>query len=75
MMKKIKLLLILGVLIGFGKLQAQDTLPISKNDLLQKVIEKNLQIKATEKPFNLLVPIIVNQMLFFYLQLMCLTQV
>ena len=51
-MKKIKLILILSILIGVGKLQAQDTLPISKNELLQKVIEKNLQIKATEKAFQ-----------------------
>ena len=51
-MKKIKLLLILSILFGVGKLQAQDTLSISKNELLQKVIEKNLQIKATEKAFQ-----------------------
>ena len=51
-MKKIKLILILSILIGVGTLQAQDTLSISKNELLQKIMEKNLQIKATEKAFQ-----------------------
>lgn len=50
-MKKIKFIIftgtLLGTLIGFG----QDTLAISKSDLLQKLSDKNLQIKIAEKNY------------------------
>lgn len=49
-MKKVKLLIVLGMVTGAT--YAQDTLTISKNDLLQKVTENNLQIKAAEKSFQ-----------------------
>ena len=42
-MKKVNLLIVLGMVTGAAF--AQDTLTISKNDLLQKVTENNLQIK------------------------------
>lgn len=51
-MKKIKILLLIGSLsltfIGFS----QDTLSISKNDLVQKLTDKNLQIKIAEKTYQ-----------------------
>jgi outer membrane protein TolC len=50
MMKKIKL--VIAIALGTANLYAQDTLPISKNDLLQKVTENNLQIKVAEKSFQ-----------------------
>lgn len=49
-MKKVNLLIVLG-LVSISAL-AQDTLTISKNDLLQKVTENNLQIKVAEKSFQ-----------------------
>lgn len=49
-MKKVNLLIVLGMVTGAGF--AQDTLTISKNDLLQKVTENNLQIKVAEKSFQ-----------------------
>lgn len=49
-MKKVNLLIVLGMVTGVT--YAQDTLTISKNDLLQKVTENNLQIKAAEKSFQ-----------------------
>ena len=51
-MKKINLLIAIGITFGTANLQAQDTISISKNDLLQKVTENNLQIKVTEKSFQ-----------------------
>jgi outer membrane protein TolC len=51
-MKKISYIIFTGAFlssfIGFG----QDTLPISKGELLQKVVEKNLQIKIAEKNYQ-----------------------
>ena len=49
-MKKINLIIVLG-LVSISAL-AQDTLRISKNDLLQKVTENNLEIKVAEKSFQ-----------------------
>ena len=49
-MKKIKLVIVIAL--GTANLYAQDTLSISKNDLLQKVTENNLQIKVAEKSFQ-----------------------
>lgn len=49
-MKKINLLI--AIALGTANLYAQDTLSISKNDLLQKVTENNLQIKVAEKTFQ-----------------------
>lgn len=50
-MKKISYILFSGTLLssffGFG----QDTLAISKNDLLQKISDKNLQIKIAEQSY------------------------
>jgi outer membrane protein TolC len=50
-MKKINLVL-LGICLGASSLYGQDTIAISKTDLLQKVTEKNLQIKVAEKAFQ-----------------------
>ena len=49
-MKKVNLLIVLGMVTSATF--AQDTLTISKNDLLQKVTENNLQIKVAEKSFQ-----------------------
>ncbi|HLO73672.1 MAG TPA: TolC family protein [Flavobacterium sp.] len=49
-MKKINLLI--AIALGTANLYAQDTLSISKNDLLQKVTENNLQIKVAEKSYQ-----------------------
>ena len=49
-MKKVNLLIVLGIV--SATTFAQDTLTISKNDLLQKVTENNLQIKVAEKSFQ-----------------------
>lgn len=49
-MKKNNLIIVLG-LVSISAL-AQDTLTISKNDLIQKVTENNLQIKVAEKSFQ-----------------------
>lgn len=49
-MKKVNLLIVLGIV--SATTFAQDTLTISKNDLIQKVTENNLQIKAAEKSFQ-----------------------
>lgn len=51
-MKKINLLVAIGIAFGVANGNAQDTLSISKNDLLQKVTENNLQIKVAEKSFQ-----------------------
>jgi outer membrane protein TolC len=50
MMKKIKLVIVIAL--GTANLYAQDTLTISKNDLLQKFTVNNLQIKVAEKSFQ-----------------------
>ena len=50
-MKKIKLIYFGGTLLVFFFGYSQDTLSISKKDLLQKVSEKNLQIKIAEKTY------------------------
>ena len=42
MMKKIKL--VIAIALGTANLYAQDTLSISKNDLLQKVIETETKV-------------------------------
>ncbi len=52
MIKKINLLVTIGIAFGTAQVFAQDTLSIFKNDLLQKVTEKNLQIKVAEKAFQ-----------------------
>ena len=49
-MKKVNLLIVLGIV--SATTFAQDTLTISKNDLIQKVTENNLQIKVAEKSFQ-----------------------
>lgn len=49
-MKKITFMIVLG-LVSISAF-AQDTLTISKNDLIQKVTENNLQIKVAEKSFQ-----------------------
>lgn len=49
-MKKVNLLIVLGIV--SVTTFAQDTLTISKYDLLQKVTENNLQIKVAEKSFQ-----------------------
>ncbi len=49
-MKKITFIIVLG-LVSISAF-AQDTLTISKNDLIQKVTENNLQIKVAEKSFQ-----------------------
>ena len=51
-MNKINLLVAIGIAFGIANASAQDTLSISKNDLLQKVTENNLQIKVAEKAFQ-----------------------
>ena len=51
-MNKINLLVAIGIAFGIANASAQDTLSISKNDLLQKVTENNLQIKVTENAFQ-----------------------
>ena len=51
-MNKINLLVAIGIAFGIANASAQDTLSISKNDLLQKVTENNLQIKVAEKSFQ-----------------------
>ena len=51
-MNKINLLVAIGIAFGVANVNAQDTLSISKNDLLQKVTENNLQIKVAEKSFQ-----------------------
>ena len=51
-MKKINLLVAIGIAFGIANASAQDTLSISKNDLLQKVTENNLQIKVAENAFQ-----------------------
>ena len=49
-MKKVNLLIVLGMVTSAAF--AQDTLTISKNDLLQKVSDNNLQIKVADKAFQ-----------------------
>lgn len=70
-MKKISYIIFTGTFLssffGFG----QDTLAISKGELLQKVAEKNLQIKIAEKITNQQKQILANQRHFFYPTSMC----
>jgi outer membrane protein TolC len=51
-MKKTKLFLLTATFISYYFGFSQDTLSISKSELLQKVSEKNLQIKIAEKTFQ-----------------------
>ncbi|MGL2963137.1 TolC family protein [Flavobacterium sp. RSB2_4_14] len=51
-MKKIKGIVLLGVLLVYFSGHSQDTLSISKSDLFQKVADKNLQIKIAEKSYQ-----------------------
>ena len=48
-MKKISYIIFTGTMLGSFFGFSQDTLSISKNDLIQKLSEKNLQIKISEK--------------------------
>lgn len=50
-MKIIKYTTFIGTILGALSSYSQDTLAISKSDLLQKVSEKNLQIKIAEKTY------------------------
>jgi outer membrane protein TolC len=50
-MKIIKYTTFIGTILGALSSYSQDTLAISKSDLLQKVSEKNLQIKIAEKSY------------------------
>ena len=51
-MKKIQFIIFTGTILGSFFSYGQDTLAISKSDLLQKVSDKNLQIKIAEKTFQ-----------------------
>ncbi len=51
-MKKIKYLIFTGTVLSSVFGFSQDTLSISKNDLLQKVADKNLQLKIAEKTYT-----------------------
>ncbi len=51
-MKKIKYLIFTGSVLSSVFGFSQDTLSISKNDLLQKVADKNLQLKIAEKTYE-----------------------
>ncbi len=51
-MKKIKYLIFTGTVLSSVFSFSQDTLSISKNDLLQKVADKNLQLKIAEKTYT-----------------------
>jgi outer membrane protein TolC len=51
-MKKIQFIIFIGTILGSFVSYGQDTLAISKSDLLQKVSDKNLQIKIAEKTFQ-----------------------
>jgi len=51
-MKKIKYLIFIGTILSSVFGFSQDTLSISKNDLLQKVADKNLQLKIAEKTYK-----------------------
>ncbi|MEM0541250.1 TolC family protein [Flavobacterium sp. j3] len=51
-MKKIKGIVLVGVLLVYFSGHSQDTLSISKSDLFQKVADKNLQIKIAEKSYQ-----------------------
>lgn len=50
-MKKIKFIIISGLMLSSFWSFGQDTLTIAKGDLLQKLSDKNLQIKIAEKNF------------------------
>jgi len=50
-MKKIKFIIISGLVLSSFWSFGQDTLTIAKSDLLQKLSDKNLQIKIAEKNF------------------------
>ena len=51
-MKSIKILIISSIAMISFMANAQDTLSISKSEVLEKVIENNLQIKVAEKSFE-----------------------
>ena len=51
-MKKIKVLIISTIAMTSYMANSQDTLSISKSEVLEKVIENNLQIKVAEKSFE-----------------------
>jgi outer membrane protein TolC len=51
-MKKIKCILSLGIISFSAFSYGQDTLPISKGDLWQKISDKNLQLKIAEQEFK-----------------------
>ncbi len=51
-MKKIQFIIFIGTILGSFLSYGQDTLAISKSDLLQKLSDKNLQIKIAEKTFQ-----------------------
>ncbi len=51
-MKKVNLLIALGTALLSVSTYGQDTLSISKNDLLQKITENNLQIKVANQSFE-----------------------
>jgi outer membrane protein TolC len=51
-MKKIKFIIFIGIALNSIVNYAQDTLAISKSDLLQKLSDKNLQIKIAEKNYQ-----------------------
>lgn len=51
-MKKINLILLIGTIFISANSYSQETLPISKSELSQKVSDKNLQIKIAEQDFK-----------------------
>jgi hypothetical protein len=51
-MRKIQLLTLLGITVLSASLYGQDTLPISKNQLLTQVAQKNLQVALNSYEFN-----------------------
>ena len=51
-MKKIKFIIFTGTILGSFIGFSQDTLAISKTDLLQKLSDKNLQLKIAEKSYQ-----------------------
>lgn len=51
-MKRIKTLIFSSIAMGSFAANSQDTLSISKSEVLEKVVENNLQIKVAEKSFE-----------------------
>ena len=51
-MKRIKILIISTIAMTSFMASGQDTLSISKSEVLEKIIENNLQIKVAEKSFE-----------------------